>query len=86
MNCFFFFLVWKLGKYLCDQHSEVVTTRALFIQYPLQCRGTDAVIESSCPSIGWICKEVGPRHRLVGRKGLDIGVAGGVVGWSRSAK
>lgn len=52
----------------------------------LQCRGTDAVIESSCPSVGWICKEAGPRHRLVGRKGLDIGVAGGVVGWSRSAK
>lgn len=54
-----------------------------FFFYPVtspQCRGTDAVIESSCPSIGWISKEAEPRHRLVGRKGLDVGVAGGVVG------
>lgn len=74
--------VLENGKYLHDQHSEVVTTREFFF-YPVtspQCRGTDAVIESSCPSIGWISKEAEPRHRLVGRKGLDIGVAGGVVG------
>lgn len=39
------------------------------------------------PFFYWlICKEAEPRHRLVGRKGLDMGTAGGVVGWSRSAK
>lgn len=93
VSYYFTLLVFaKLEKYLLDQHSEVVTTKAfLFIYFlnpvtSLQCRGTDAVIESSCPSIGRICKEAEPSHRLVGRKGLDVAVAGGVVGWSRSAK